>query len=125
MRQMSVLSEGEGLFIMGWMGKGKKSGTKEASEREPAARLGSFLQPPQASVASAHPLCVCKLVGTTVRPKPHMHAHREGRTETGRWVFSFLDASGTWRRLCAASFFSPGKQTKTRTWRHFNPPVLF
>lgn len=23
-RQMSVLSEGEGLFIMGWMGKGKK-----------------------------------------------------------------------------------------------------
>lgn len=102
---MSVLSEGEGLFIMGWMGKEKKV----AQRRRPSVNRRLVW-----ALFFSHPRLLLPLLilyasaSWWARPidrsRTCTHTGRDARRQ-GAGVFSFLDASGTWRRLCAASFF--------------------
>lgn len=86
---MSERFERTGLFIVCW---GKKNrDTKEASEREPGARLGLFSSSVRASVASAQLLFACNLVAQVT----HWEGWVDGRTERRGVVLGGL--FGMWR----------------------------
>lgn len=84
LRQMSERFERTGLFIVCW---GKNRDTKEASEREPGARLGLFSSSVRASVAYAQLLFACNLVAQVT----HWEGWVDGRTERSRTRGSVWD----------------------------------
>lgn len=71
---MSERFERTGLFIVCW---GENRDTKEASEREPGARLGLFSSSVRASVAYAQLLFACNLVAQVT----HWEGWVDGRTD--------------------------------------------
>lgn len=85
-----------GLFIMCWRGE-KKSGTKEASEREPGARLGSFLHPSRLQLPISSFICP-QSGGTSDRPTDRegcMHAWMDGWMQWGLFFGRIGDVEET------------------------------
>lgn len=120
---MSVLSEGEGSFIMGRMGKKKKV----PQRRRPSVTGGSF-----GLFSSAIPgfCCLCSSfmrlqAGGHDRSSEATHARTPGGTHGDRALGLLFWTRPGREDVFALRLFFPGKQAKTRTWRHFNSPVLF
>lgn len=116
--------EAEGLFIMGWMGKEKKVAQRRRPSVNRRLVWALFFSHPRLLL----PLLIlyaCASWWARAIDRSHTCTHT-GRDARRQGAGSFL----FWTRPGRGDVFAlrllfPGKQTKTRTWRHFNSPVLF